>query len=77
MVENFKGETGSRRVPGLIQLQDANGTVIIDKHALGHSEDGTTLVDVEIDLVGTRQGAFTLMIRPLGLGWRRFSVIVE
>ena len=60
-----------------IQLQDANGTMIIDKHALGHLEDGATSVDVEIDLVGTRRGAFTLMIRPLGLGWRRFSVKVE
>jgi hypothetical protein len=60
-----------------IQLQDANGTVIINKHAIGRLKDGATSVDVEIDLAGTRRGAFTLMIRPLSLSWRRFPVIVE
>jgi hypothetical protein len=40
-------------------------------------KDGITSVEVDIDLSGTHRGSFTLMIRPPGLTWRRFPVVVE
>jgi len=60
-----------------IRLQDAAGAAFTDKHALGHMRDGITSVEVDIDLAGTHRGSFILMIRPPGLSWRRFPVVVE
>jgi hypothetical protein len=60
-----------------IRLQDSEGTVVIDKPAVGHMKDGITSVEVDIDLIDARRGNFTLMIRPPGLSWRRFPVVIE
>jgi hypothetical protein len=60
-----------------IRLLDAMGTVFADKRALAHMNDGVTSMGVDIDLAGAHGGDFTLMIRPPGLDWRRFSVIVQ
>jgi hypothetical protein len=60
-----------------VRLQDSAGTVIADKRAVGRINDGTTSVEVDIDLAGTSRGSLTLMIRPPGLSWRRFPVVVE
>lgn len=60
-----------------IRLQDAAGAAFTDKHALGHMRDGITSVEVDIDLAGTHRGSFILMIRPPGLSWRSFPVVVE
>jgi hypothetical protein len=60
-----------------IRLQDSAGTILIDKPAGGHMKDGITSVEVDIDLSGAHRGSFTLMIRPPGLSWRRFPVVVE
>lgn len=65
--------------PGVyaVRLQDSNGTVVADKRAEGRINDGTTSVEVDLDLAGASQRSFTLMIRPPGLSWRRFPVVVE
>jgi hypothetical protein len=60
-----------------IQLQDSTGTTFIDKRALGRMNDGITSVGMDIDLSSTTRGSFTLMIRPPGLDWRKFPVVVE
>jgi hypothetical protein len=60
-----------------IQLQDSTGTTFIHKSALGRMNDGITSVEMDIDLSSTTRGSFTLMIRPPGLDWRRFPVVVE
>jgi hypothetical protein len=60
-----------------IRLQDSVGAVLIDKPIVGHMKDGITSVEVDIDLIDAHRGNFTLMIRPPGLSWRRFPVVVE
>jgi hypothetical protein len=60
-----------------IRLQDSNGTVFIDKRALGHVNAGVTSVTTDIDLASATRGSLTLMIRPLGMDWRRFPAVVE
>jgi hypothetical protein len=60
-----------------VRLQDSTGTVVADKRAEGRINDGTTSVEVDLDLAGASRGSFTLMIRPPGLSWRRFPVVVE
>jgi hypothetical protein len=60
-----------------IRLRDSAGTVLLDKPAVGHMTDGITSVEVDIDLIDARRGNFSLMIRPPGLSWRRFPVVVE
>ena len=60
-----------------LRLQDSSGTVVADKRAAGRINDGTTSVEVDIDLAGASRGTFTLMIRAPGLTWRRFPVVVE
>lgn len=59
-----------------IRLQDSAGTVFVDKRAQGRIDNGITSVDIDIDLAATR-GSLTLLIRPPGLDWRRFPVVVE
>lgn len=60
-----------------IRLQDSGGTVLIDTHRLGTIHDGVTSVEVDLNLIGASQRQLTLMIRPPGLSWRRFPVVVE
>jgi hypothetical protein len=60
-----------------IRLQDSTGTVFIDKRAPGRLKDGITSVETDIDLSSTTRGSFALMIRPPGLDWRKFPVVVE
>ena len=60
-----------------VRLQHFTGTVFVDKRAEGLMKDGTTSVEVDIDLAGASPGSSILMIRPPGLSWRRFPVVVE
>ncbi len=60
-----------------IRLQDSAGAVAIDTTAVGRVNDGITSVELDTDLANTTQRNFTLMIRPRGSDWRRFSVQVE
>jgi hypothetical protein len=60
-----------------VRLKDSTGTVVAEKLAVGQMNNGITSVEVDIDLAGASRGSFTLMIRPPGLSWRRFPVVVE
>lgn len=60
-----------------IRLQDSAGAVLMNKSALGRVKDGTTSVELDIDLTSVGHGSFTLMIRPPGLDWRRFPGEVD
>ena len=58
-------------------LKDSAGTVLKDTDAPGRMNDGITSVDVDLDFTSARRGQFSLMIRPPGLSWRTFPVLVE
>jgi hypothetical protein len=60
-----------------LRVKDSAGTLLKDTHILGRLTDGITSVEVDLDLTAASRGSFTLMIRPAGLGWRRFPVVVE
>ena len=59
------------------RLKDPAGNVLKDTHAPGRLTDGITSVEVDLDLTAASRGRFTLMIRPPGLSWRTFPVLVE
>lgn len=61
----------------VLRLKDSAATVYADTRALGRIKDGTTSVEVDLNLAAVSPGAFTLMIRPPGLSWRSFPVVVE
>ena len=65
--------------PGMyeVRFQDESGHAFFDQRALGTLREGATTVQVEIDLTATERRGFTLMIRPPGLGWRRFPGEVD
>jgi len=60
-----------------LRLEDSTGVVFADTRAAGRSSDGITSVEVDFDLGAASRRRFTLMIRPPGLSWRRFPVVVE
>jgi hypothetical protein len=60
-----------------LRVKDSVGNVLKDTHILGRLTDGITLVEVDLDLTAASRGGFTLMIRPPGLTWRTFPVLVE
>lgn len=60
-----------------IQLRDSTGEVLINKSALGRVKEGSTSVELDIDLTSAAHGSFTLMIRPPGLDWRRYPAEVD
>ena len=59
------------------RLKDSAGNVLKNTHAPGRLTDGITSVEVDLDLTAASRGRFTLMIRPPGLSWRTFPVLVE
>ena len=59
-----------------IRLQDDAGTVFINKRALGHMTNGTTSMEMNMDLAGAHRGNFTLMVHPPGESWRKFPVVI-
>jgi hypothetical protein len=60
-----------------VRLQDSAGTAIIDTRQPGTLQDSATSVEVDLNLSGVSQGRFILMIRPPGLSWRTFPVVVQ
>ncbi|MFN7995300.1 MAG: hypothetical protein U0Q18_16955 [Bryobacteraceae bacterium] len=60
-----------------LRLKDSAGTVLKDAHLLGILNNGVTSVEVDLDLTAASHGSFSLMIRPPGLSWRTFPVLVE
>jgi hypothetical protein len=60
-----------------IRLLDSTGRTFIDKRAPGKINNGITSVEMDIDLASTTRGSLSLLIRPPGLGWRTFPVVVQ
>ena len=60
-----------------LRLKDAAGTVLKDAHLRGLLNNGITSVEADLDLTAASRGSFSLMIRPPGLSWRTFPVLVE
>jgi hypothetical protein len=60
-----------------VRLRDSAGTVFAYVHAAGHLRDGITSIEVDLDLTAASRRRFTLMIRPAGLSWRTYPVVVE
>jgi hypothetical protein len=60
-----------------VQLKDSAGTVYADSRVAGRINEGRTALDVDFDLTTTALRSLTLMIRPPGLAWRTYAVVVE
>ena len=60
-----------------LRLKDAAGTVLKEARLRGLLNNGITSVEVDLDLTAASGGSFSLMIRPPGLSWRTFPVLVE
>lgn len=61
----------------LVRMKGPLGTVYSDTRVQGHIDDGTTSLDVDVDLAGATPGKAALMIRPPGLSWRTFPASIE
>lgn len=60
-----------------VRLQDSGGTAFIEARRPGTLHDGITSVELDLNFIGVSQRRFTMMIRPRGLSWRTFPVVVE
>jgi hypothetical protein len=60
-----------------LQMEDSTGAVFSETRAVGRSSGGITSLEVDFDLGAASRRRFTLMIRPTGLSWRKFPVVVE
>jgi hypothetical protein len=61
----------------LVRIEDSAGTVRADTPAQGTVINGSTAIEIDLDLRAAATGKATLMIRPPGLGWRRFPVLIK
>ena len=59
-----------------LRLRDSAGIVLKDTRLLGQLKNGVTSVEADLDFSASR-GSFSLMIRPPGLSWRTYPVLVE
>jgi hypothetical protein len=60
-----------------IQLKDATGVVYADTHVTGRVIEGTTSLDLNLDLSAVSEGRGALMIRPPGRSWRTYAVVIK
>jgi hypothetical protein len=60
-----------------LRLEDSAGIVLKDAHLPGRLKNGVTSVEVDVDFSAASRGSFSLMIRPPGLSWRTFPILVE
>ena len=63
--------------PYRIRVHDSQGLNRADIQAEGLSALGRTVISFDIDLRGLQAGAATLRVRPPGLSWRSFRVLVH
>jgi hypothetical protein len=66
-------EPGAYRV----QLRDAQGAPFIDMPSVGKADRGVTSLDLHLNLGVLPPGRYTLMLRPPGLSWRTYPVVIE
>lgn len=60
-----------------LRFKDSAGIVLKEAHPLGMLTNGVTSIEVDLDFSAASRGSFSLMIRPPGLSWRTFPVLVE
>lgn len=60
-----------------LRVKDSAGIVLKETHLLGQLNNGVTSVEVDLDFSAASRASFSLMIRPPGLSWRTFPVLVE
>ena len=74
---NFLLPVGMEPGEYALRLKDSAGIVLKEAHLLGRLNNGVTSLEVDLDFSTTYRGSFSLMIRPPGLSWRTFPVLVE
>jgi hypothetical protein len=60
-----------------LRLRDSAGVTLKETHLLGRLKNGVTSVEVDLDFSAAPRGSLSLMIRPPGLSWRTFPILVE
>jgi hypothetical protein len=60
-----------------LRLEDSAGIALKDAHLPGRLKNGVTSVEVDVDFSAASRRSFSLMIRPPGLSWRTFPILVE
>ena len=60
-----------------LRLKDSAGIVLKEAHLQGRLNNGVTSLEVDLDFSAAPRGSFSLMIRPPGLSWRTFPILVE
>jgi hypothetical protein len=60
-----------------LRLRDSAGVILKETHLLGRLKNGITSVEVDLDFSAAPRGSLSLMIRPPGLSWRTFPILVE
>jgi hypothetical protein len=60
-----------------LRLKDSAGIVLKERLLVGRLNNGVTSVEVDLDFSAASRGSFSLMIRPPGLRWRTFPILVE
>ena len=60
-----------------LRLKDSAGIVFNEAHLRGRLKNGITSLEMDVDFSAASRGSFSLMIRPPGLSWRTFPVLVE
>jgi hypothetical protein len=59
------------------RLKDSAGIVLNERLLMGRLNNGVTSLEVDLDFSTAPKGSFSLMIRPPGLRWRTFPILVE
>ncbi len=60
-----------------LQIKDETGVVYANTHLNGRVIEGTTSLDLDLDLSAVSEGRGALMIRPPGRGWRTYNVVIK
>ena len=60
-----------------LRLTDSAGIVLKERLLVGRLNNGVTSLEVDLDFSAVPRGSFSLMIRPPGLSWRTFPILVE
>ena len=74
---NFLLPVGMEPGEYALRLEDSAGSVLEDMRSPGRLNHGITSIEVDLDLTAASQGSFSLKIRPPGLSWRTFPILVE
>ena len=74
---NFLLPVGMEPGEYTLRVMDSAGTVVTETLAPARLKDGITSVEIDLDLTIASRRRYSLMIRPPGMGWRTFPILVE